>query len=123
MLDNIKVEDIMFLDIETVPQEAGFENVAPEMQELWEKKSAYFRNDDESPADVYGRAGIYAEFGKIVCMLKKESRYPAQTAIFGFDQYPVVQVVTGKQRDNIVQLQFSYDFVTNPGSCSHVEGI
>ncbi|MCG8582384.1 MAG: 3'-5' exonuclease [Bacteroidales bacterium] len=68
MLDNIKVEDIMFLDIETVPQEAGFDNVTPELKELWEKKSAYFRSEDESPADVYGRAGIYAEFGKIVCI-------------------------------------------------------
>jgi DNA polymerase elongation subunit (family B) len=68
MLDNIKVEDIMFLDIETVPQEAGFDNVSPDLQELWEKKSAYFRSEDESPADVYGRAGIYAEFGKIVCI-------------------------------------------------------
>jgi DNA polymerase elongation subunit (family B) len=38
------------------------------MQELWDKKSKYFRKEDESPADVYQRAGIYAEFGKIVCI-------------------------------------------------------
>ncbi|WP_289053654.1 3'-5' exonuclease [Carboxylicivirga marina] len=68
MLDNVKVDDIMFLDIETVPQEATFDNVNSDMQLLWEKKSAYFRQEDESPADVYGRAGIYAEFGKIVCI-------------------------------------------------------
>lgn len=68
MLDAIRVEDIMFLDIETVPQEACFENVRPELQSLWEKKSDYFRKEDESAADVYGRAGIYAEFGKIVCI-------------------------------------------------------
>ncbi|TRX72307.1 3'-5' exonuclease [Carboxylicivirga sp. M1479] len=68
MLDNIKVEDIMFLDIETVPQESSFDNVDPVIQELWDKKSTYFRQDDESPADVYGRAGIYAEFGQIVCI-------------------------------------------------------
>ncbi|MBK3517859.1 3'-5' exonuclease [Carboxylicivirga marina] len=68
MLDNVKVDDIMFLDIETVPQEATFDNVNTDMQLLWEKKSAYFRQEDESPADVYGRAGIYAEFGKIVCI-------------------------------------------------------
>jgi len=68
MLDNIRVEDIMFLDIETVPQESGFENVSPDLQALWEKKSQYFREGEESAGDVYGRAGIYAEFGKIVCI-------------------------------------------------------
>ncbi|MBS2211633.1 3'-5' exonuclease [Carboxylicivirga mesophila] len=68
MLDAVRVEDIMFLDIETVPQEASFENVTPELQVLWDKKSAYFRAEDESAGDVYGRAGIYAEFGKIVCI-------------------------------------------------------
>jgi DNA polymerase elongation subunit (family B) len=68
MLDNINVEDILFLDIETVPQESCFENVGPDLQKLWEKKSDYFRQEDQSAADVYGRAGIYAEFGKIVCI-------------------------------------------------------
>ncbi len=68
MIDHIKVEDIMFLDIETVPQEAGFDDVSPELQELWDKKSQFFRKDDELPEDVYQRAGIYAEFGKIVCI-------------------------------------------------------
>lgn len=68
MLDAIRVEDIMFLDIETVPQEACFDDVNPELQSLWEKKSQYFRQDEESAAEVYGRAGIYAEFGKIVCI-------------------------------------------------------
>ncbi|WP_439181640.1 3'-5' exonuclease [Carboxylicivirga taeanensis] len=68
MLDNVRVEDIMFLDIETVPQEASFDHVSEELQGLWEKKSAYFRQESESAADVYGRAGIYAEFGKIICI-------------------------------------------------------
>lgn len=68
MLDNVRVEDIMFLDIETVPQESSFSNVNPQMQELWEKKSQYFREGEATAEDVYGRAGIYAEFGKIVCI-------------------------------------------------------
>lgn len=68
MLNTIRIEDIMFLDIETVPQEAEFEQVSLEMQELWDKKSNYFRQEDETAGDVYQRAGIYAEFGKIVCI-------------------------------------------------------
>lgn len=68
MLDHVRVEDVLFLDIETVPEESVFDNLNLRMQQLWEKKSAYFREGDQSAADVYGRAGIYAEFGKIVCI-------------------------------------------------------
>lgn len=68
MLDYIKPENILFLDIETVPQYANFEELKEPFSDLWDKKSVYFRKEDEGPADVYERAGIYAEFGKIVCI-------------------------------------------------------
>ena len=35
---------------------------------LWDKKSSHFRDEQETAADVYNRAGIYAEFGKIICI-------------------------------------------------------
>lgn len=68
MLDDIKIEDLLFIDIETVSGEASFEKVNPKLQDLWEKKSNYFRSDDQSASDVYARAGIYSEFGKVVCI-------------------------------------------------------
>ncbi len=68
MLDNIKVEDVMFLDIETVPQAPSYELLNPSMQNLWDKKSKQFRSPDQSAGDVYERAGIYSEFGKIICI-------------------------------------------------------
>ena len=68
MLDNIKVEDVMFLDIETVPDSASFELLNPAMQNLWDKKSRQFRTPDQTAQDVYERAGIYSEFGKIICI-------------------------------------------------------
>ena len=68
MLENIKVEDVMFLDIETVPQAPSYELLNPLMQNLWDKKSKHFRAADESAGDVYERAGIYSEFGKIICI-------------------------------------------------------
>ena len=68
MLDDIKVEDIMFLDIETVPQVPSFEKLDPVLQVLWEKKSSFFRSPEQSAEEVYERAGIYSEFGKIVCI-------------------------------------------------------
>ena len=37
-------------------------------QELWEAKTQYQRKDEISAADFYERAGIWAEFGKIICI-------------------------------------------------------
>ena len=68
MLENLKVEDIMFLDIETVPESSSFEMLNAAMQNLWEKKSRQFRAPDQTAQDVYERAGIYSEFGKIICI-------------------------------------------------------
>jgi len=68
MLETIQPENLVFLDIETVPQTAGFDDLEEKAQKLWEKKSSFFRTDEQSPADVYQRAGIYAEFGKIICI-------------------------------------------------------
>jgi len=79
MLENINPGDIMFLDIETVPVLSSFELLDPAIQVLWEKKSANFRKDDQTAADVYERSGIYAEFGKIICisvgLLKDKNPY------------------------------------------------
>ena len=68
MLNNIRVEDILFLDIETVPVTLSFEQLDPLMQILWDKKSKQFRTPDQTAGDVYERAGIYSEFGKIICI-------------------------------------------------------
>jgi uncharacterized protein YprB with RNaseH-like and TPR domain len=68
MLDNVKVEDIIFLDIETAPAVSDFNLLDPSMQGLWDKKSKQFRNPDQPADEVYERAGIYAEFGKIICI-------------------------------------------------------
>jgi len=38
------------------------------MQNLWDKKSRQFRTPDQIAQDVYERAGIYSEFGKIICI-------------------------------------------------------
>jgi DNA polymerase elongation subunit (family B) len=58
----------MFLDIETVPESSAYELLSPAMQNLWDKKSKQFRTSDQTAQDVYERAGIYSEFGKIICI-------------------------------------------------------
>lgn len=68
MLANIKPEDILFLDIETVPAASTYGSLDQSFQTLWDKKSKQFRGEDQSAADVYERAGIYAEFGRIICI-------------------------------------------------------
>lgn len=68
MLSKINVSDILFLDIETVPQYPSYEDVPPITMELWDKKSQYFRKNGESAEEVYERAGIWAEFGRVICI-------------------------------------------------------
>jgi len=68
MLANIKPEDILFLDIETVPSVSSFNDLNPIAQTHWEKKSRQIKNEEQSAAEIYDRAAIYAEFGKIICI-------------------------------------------------------
>jgi DNA polymerase elongation subunit (family B) len=68
MLDKINIDNILFLDIETVPQYSDFEEVPEGFKAFWDKKSTYFRKEEQTASDVYQRAGIYSEFGKIICI-------------------------------------------------------
>ena len=67
---NLKVNlnHILFLDIETVPEEENFNNLTTIKKELFESKTAYQRKEEFTPEEFYNRAGIWAEFGKIVCI-------------------------------------------------------
>lgn len=67
MLDKLLLDNILFLDIETVPEYENFEELDQTMQELFETKTAYKRKE-ETAENFYGNAGIWAEFGKIVCI-------------------------------------------------------
>lgn len=68
MLYKLNLEDILFLDIETVPEHKQYAELDDSMQALWELKSQYQRKDEITAADFYSRAGIWAEFGKIICI-------------------------------------------------------
>jgi DNA polymerase elongation subunit (family B) len=69
MLENIYLENILCLDIETVPQYRTFEYCPDNLKLLWSRKANLLRkNEIESDNQLYQRAGIYAEFGKIICI-------------------------------------------------------
>lgn len=67
-LAKLSVEKILFLDIETVPQIYEFQDLDEKTALLYTQKTAFLIRDGKSPEEAYERAGIYAEFGKIVCI-------------------------------------------------------
>ena len=89
MLNKMNPEHILFLDIETVPQFEKHDQLDPIAQELWEQKTKYQRKDDFTAEEFYDRAGIWAEFGKIICIsagffnLKGEQQRFRVTSIHG----------------------------------------
>lgn len=67
-LKKMNLEKILFLDIETVPEVYNFNELDSKTAELYDKKTKFFQKDGATAEDVYERAGVYAEFGKIVCI-------------------------------------------------------
>jgi 3'-5' exonuclease len=60
---------ILFLDIETVAQHEHFEQLSPAEQDLWTHKAQFLkRQEGQTAKDIYEKAAIYAEFGKIICI-------------------------------------------------------
>lgn len=89
MLHKINLRNILFLDIETVPENASFQELSEEKKELFEQKTKYQRKEDQTPEEFYERAGIWAEFGKIICIsvgyftFKNDIRTFRVTSFFG----------------------------------------
>jgi len=75
MLENIDIANVLFLDIETVSGETDYNALNDTMKKLWQLKtpSALRRygeelTEEEVEAAYTEKAGIFAEFGKIVCI-------------------------------------------------------
>jgi len=68
MLEKLQLEHVLFIDIETVPQYENLESVPGNLHKLWTKKAGQIAKEGETADDLYNRAGIYSEFGKIVCI-------------------------------------------------------
>ncbi len=61
-----EIEKILFIDIETVPVTYKYSDLDENSKDLWNKKWQY--NKEISPEQQYNKAGIYAEFAKVVCI-------------------------------------------------------
>ncbi|HTF03880.1 MAG TPA: 3'-5' exonuclease [Bacteroidia bacterium] len=69
MYNQLNLENVLFLDIETVPMFPTYADVPENWRALWDKKANTLKmEEEENPASIYSRAGIYAEFGKIICI-------------------------------------------------------
>ena len=65
---DFKLENVLFLDIETVPAAKTYADFSPAMVSLWNHKAEWIAPKEATPGEKYERAGIYAEFGRIVCI-------------------------------------------------------
>ena len=111
---NFPVNNILFLDIETVPQYSSYNDLPEDWRQLWDIKSNTLSRNQEGQTSemLYPRAGIYAEFGKIVCIScgvvqgKGEQRKIILKSFSGDDEKELLQQfnvmlnnwVTGEQK-------------------------
>jgi DNA polymerase elongation subunit (family B) len=66
---NAEFRDILFLDIETVAATSQYSSLGERLKTQWSRKAGFFKQREERLTDeelYYERAGIYAEFGKII---------------------------------------------------------
>ena len=91
-----KLNNILFLDIETVPENENWNQLSTEMQELFEKKTHYQRKEEFTAEAFYDRAGIWAEFGEIICIsvgyFVDEAKHKKLrvTSFFGDDEHKLL---------------------------------
>ncbi len=95
MIQHIPLERILFIDIETVPGSGSWKELPETEQMLWDKKTKFQRKDEISAQDFYSeKAGIMAEFGKIICitigMLEKNDTLKIKS-FAGHDEKKILQ--------------------------------
>jgi uncharacterized protein YprB with RNaseH-like and TPR domain len=66
----VPLNNILFLDIETVSQFPSYDTLPERWKELWDSKahSLIKHHEGSTVESIYSRAAIYSEFGKIICI-------------------------------------------------------
>ncbi len=117
MLDKIQPEHILYLDIETVPQVEKLADFPEKLQKLWLRKAESLTKESDDAEKLFERAGIYPEFGKIVCIScgtiyrRGNKRIYRVKSFYGKDEVSLL-------KDFLVMLE---RFVSNPVHrlCAH----
>lgn len=69
MLENYKIDHILFLDVETAPQVYDFKDVPERFKYLFHEKVKNQISEEVTVDQLYRqRSGILAEFGKVICI-------------------------------------------------------
>jgi hypothetical protein len=95
-------QHILFLDIETVPICDRFDKLPEHLKEHWKHKSGLLYKDQEKDAteSFMEKAGIFAEFGKIICIsagrIRQEESGPVLyiKSYFGYDEKQLLESFT-----------------------------
>ena len=97
MLSEIKTNNVLFLDIETVPCCQNFEDLDVLFQNLWAEKTAWQRKEEYNPSDFYKlKSGFMAEFAKIICIsvgylfTKKNENHFRIKSFYGDDEKQII---------------------------------
>ena len=97
MLSEIKIKNVLFLDIETVPCSPSFEDLNITFQTLWAEKTAWQRKEEYTPAEFYKlKAGVMAEFAKIICIsvgylfVEKNENHFRIKSFYGDDEKQII---------------------------------
>lgn len=106
MLEHLRLQDILILDIETVPQYENYAELPERWQKLWNKKATRLAKDNEPPEELYQQAGIYAEFGKVICVSvgffsqKSGKLHFRLKSYYGHDEYKLLSELAVLLREN-----------------------
>lgn len=116
-LDEIDLQDILFIDIETVSQYPDLDEAPGRLQSLWKKKARNLSGDEEPADELYPRAAIYAEFGKIICIsvgivTGKEEHYGLRIKSYAGDEERVLL-------EEFTQMLIKYSKERNVYLCAH----
>ena len=97
MLSEIKIKNVLFLDIETVPCSQSYDDLDITFQNLWTEKTTWQRKDEFTPAEFYKlKAGVMAEFAKIICIsvgylfAKKNENHFRIKSFYGDDEKQII---------------------------------
>jgi hypothetical protein len=96
------ITELLLLDIETVPQSVSFAGLDSGWQALFSEKTSKIVPEDMSVAESYRKkAGILAEFGKIICIstaffYENEDKELSlkMKSIYGNDEVEILRIFT-----------------------------
>ncbi|OUR93870.1 3'-5' exonuclease [Flavobacteriales bacterium 34_180_T64] len=107
MITKLHLENILFLDIETVPEVQHFSDLDSTKQQLWDLKTQYQRKEDYTAEEFYDRAGIWAEFGKIICISVGYFTFQGDIRTFRTTSFYGDEIIILKDFKNLLSSHFS----------------